>query len=216
MSKKYTKEEFEIAVKTSNSVREVLLKLEIAPEGGNYKTFYRAAKKFNVDVSAFINSTTYGIEKEKRSCINDVILSERVLKSTSYRQVLISFGLTESGTNYKWLKTKITKLKLDTSSFEGQGYLKGKNHTWGNKMPLDKALVKDSPYANSHSLKLRLIKEKVLENKCNRCFITVWQGEMLSLHLDHINGINNDNRIENLRLLCPNCHSLTETYCQKK
>ena len=47
---------------------------------------------------------------------------------------------------------------------------------------------------------------------CTTCGINEWQGKPLTLHLDHINGINNDNRIENLRLLCPNCHSQTETY----
>lgn len=64
------------------------------------------------------------------------------------------------------------------------------------------------------------IKEIIRENNllplsCAECGINEWMGKTLSLHLDHINGINNDNRLENLRLLCPNCHSLTETYCGK-
>src|SRR5437763_16057938 len=51
-----------------------------------------------------------------------------------------------------------------------------------------------------------------VRHECSQCGITHWQGMPLVLHLDHINGINNDNRIENLRLLCPNCHSQTDTY----
>ncbi|MBX9580218.1 MAG: HNH endonuclease [Gemmataceae bacterium] len=50
---------------------------------------------------------------------------------------------------------------------------------------------------------------------CTRCGISEWQGCPLSLHLDHVNGVNNDNRLENLRFLCPNCHSQTESYCKK-
>ena len=62
-------------------------------------------------------------------------------------------------------------------------------------------------------MKSRLIKEEILEYKCALCGNTgEWQGQSLTLQLDHINGINNDNRLKNLRLLCPNCHSQTKTF----
>ena len=64
-------------------------------------------------------------------------------------------------------------------------------------------------------LKERLVKEGILEYKCAECGISKWNNKPLSLHLDHINGINNDHRIENLRFLCPNCHSQTDTYAGK-
>lgn len=66
MKNKYTKENFALAVKTSGSLREILIKLGLEPKGGNYKTFYRNAKKFKIDVTAFINETTYGVETEQR------------------------------------------------------------------------------------------------------------------------------------------------------
>ena len=79
-----------------------------------------------------------------------------------------------------------------------------------------KILVENSTYANISRLKIRLINEGRLEYKCACCGnIGEWQGQKLTLQLDHINGKNNDHRIENLRFLCPNCHSITETYAGK-
>lgn len=89
-----------------------------------------------------------------------------------------------------------------------------KNHIKGanTKLELNDILVEDSTYCNSH-LKPRLIKEGILEEKCNWCGQgPEWKDRPLSLVLDHINGKNNDNRRENLRFLCPNCNSQTETF----
>jgi 5-methylcytosine-specific restriction endonuclease McrA len=65
-------------------------------------------------------------------------------------------------------------------------------------------------------LKRRLIEAGLLEAKCNRCGIDAWRGKPLSVQIDHVNGLRNDNRLENLRMLCPNCHSLTPTYGNHK
>ena len=61
-------------------------------------------------------------------------------------------------------------------------------------------------------LKMRLLRAGVLKNECYECGLTEWRGKPLSLALDHINGVNNDNDPANLRLLCPNCHSQTDTF----
>jgi DNA-binding transcriptional ArsR family regulator len=79
---------------------------------------------------------------------------------------------------------------------------------------LDTVLLNGRIYSSS-ALKRRLIKEGVLENKCLWCGIHTWRGRELVLQLDHVNGDSSDNRRENLRLLCPNCHSQTETFCGK-
>jgi 5-methylcytosine-specific restriction endonuclease McrA len=84
------------------------------------------------------------------------------------------------------------------------------------KQPYEKILVENSTYVTTSSLKDRLVKDGLLEYKCVKCKNEgIHMGECLSLQLDHINGIRNDHRLENLRILCPNCHSQTKTYGSK-
>jgi hypothetical protein len=78
-------------------------------------------------------------------------------------------------------------------------------------MPLDRLLVADT-YRSRHNIKLRLLGEGIKENRCERCGLTEWRGEPLSMALHHINGDGLDNRLDNLQLLCPNCHSQTENF----
>ena len=106
----------------------------------------------------------------------------------------------------------VRRLSLDTSHWTGQGHLKGKTHNWTKKIPLSKILVVNSQYVSSSNLKRRLLREGVLEYLCSKCGITTWNEEPIILQLDHINGDNLDHRKENLRLLCPNCHSQTQTF----
>lgn len=78
-------------------------------------------------------------------------------------------------------------------------------------IPLDELLVVGRP-TNRQYLKRRLIVAGLKEELCEGCGIGEWQGKPLSLHLHHRNGDGSDNRLENLMLLCPNCHSQTDTY----
>lgn len=81
---------------------------------------------------------------------------------------------------------------------------------------MDKILIENSSY-NRSSLKERLYKEGLKERKCEFCGQDEnWNGKHMSLILDHINGIYNDNRLENLRIVCPNCNATLETHWKKK
>lgn len=85
----------------------------------------------------------------------------------------------------------------------------------GIKKNIKKRILNLEEYATRTSIRKIIIKENLIEYKCSECGIQTWNNKPLSLHLDHINGRSNDNRLENLRFLCPNCHSQTETYTGK-
>ena len=108
------------------------------------------------------------------------------------------------------IKRRCEQLNISTEHFK-ISFNKNK------KTSLEEILVENSTYKNTSRLKERLINEKYLEYKCECCGnIGEWQGKPLALQLDHKNGNHQDNRIENLRLLCPNCHTQTETYGSKR
>lgn len=141
-------------------------------------------------------------------------LIEAIKTSYSYAQILRKLNLKAAGGNYQVIKQRIKELNLNIDHFNHKPDTTIKINY--NRPKLDTALVftENSNY-NRNRLKERLISEFNFEYCCSICKLKDWHGKKLSLHLDHINGINNDNRVENLRLLCPNCHSLTDTYCGK-
>jgi 5-methylcytosine-specific restriction endonuclease McrA len=135
-----------------------------------------------------------------------------VASSVSIAEVLRRLRLQPSGANYKMIHRKVRQLDLDTSHWTGQAHLRGRTHNWSRCIPLEEILILHSPCTSTSRLKQRLIRANLLAPCCSICGIHMWNGKPLALHLDHINGVNDDYRIENLRLLCPNCHSQTENY----
>jgi hypothetical protein len=109
----------------------------------------------------------------------------------------------------------VARLGLDTSHFQGQRWAVGRKFPARRERPLESYLRKDV-LVNRGNLRRRLLSAGLLENRCAECGIYEWRGVALSLHLDHIDGDPLNNELSNLRLLCPNCHSLTPTYCGKK
>lgn len=132
-----------------------------------------------------------------------------VKESGSLRQVLQKLNLKEAGGNYQCAKDRIKNLNLDTSHFHGMAWNKGKKLP--PKLSIDNYLV-EGKLVQSHKLKIRLIAEGIKEHKCEICGITEWNGKSAPIELDHIDGNRYNNTINNLRILCPNCHAQTETY----
>lgn len=119
--------------------------------------------------------------------------------------------------NYKLIHEKIKEYNIDTSHFTGQGWNVGLKFVPSKSKPIEEILVKNSTYKSSNFLRERLIKEGLKEHKCENpeCGLTEWHGKPIPLELHHINGDNTDNRLENLQILCPNCHAQTDNYCSK-
>ena len=93
--------------------------------------------------------------------------------------------------------------------------LKGGNKITPAKLDLNKILSGEHPHFQTYKLKNRILKEGLLENKCAICGIKEWNNKQLNLELDHIDGNRVNHELINLRLLCPNCHSQTDTYRSK-
>ncbi len=137
-----------------------------------------------------------------------------IAESSTIAEVIRKLGLVPAGGNYATIRDLVAKLNLDTSHLKGKGWLKGLYKTRTARKPLSEVLTTDS-HTSTYHLKNRLLKAGLLESKCydKDCGISSWKDKPLMLHLDHINGNKRDNSPDNLRLLCPNCHSQTTTYC---
>lgn len=152
----------------------------------------------------------------RRSKIDEIPLEEfqkLIQQSTSIADFFRRVGMRASSGSYSIFNRRVKREQIPLDHFcKDYSYL-GKS----NKIPNEEILVENSTYASTNSLKKRLIKDGLLVEKCSECGSgATWNNKPLVLQLDHINGISNDNRLKNLRLLCPNCHSQTPTFCGKE
>lgn len=143
-------------------------------------------------------------------------LEELCSESYSYAEVLKKAGRKQGGGAQATLKKKIEEFQIDISHFTGQKWHESPNQQDNKisreKYSLEEIFVKDSPVTQK-VLRGYIERHQVLEYKCSNCGCDGnWQGGTISLEIDHIDGDNSNNEIENLRYLCPNCHALTETY----
>ena len=146
------------------------------------------------------------------------LLERAVEKSKSYAETCRNLGISDKGGNIRTIKYKISFFNIDISHFTGQLWNKGLTsgqHPSIRKKDLKDILVENSG-RTSYSIKKRLLHEGIKEYKCEICGISEWLGKPISLHLHHLNGDHRDNRLENLQILCPNCHSQTDNYAGRK
>lgn len=149
------------------------------------------------------------------------VLEAACKSSFSFAEVIKHLGIKISGGNYRYIKMAISFHKIDTSHFTGQGWTKGRNKDNNSSLArVSKMLSRsnaevfvENSLVKTRELKTRLIKEgRKYECAIENCKLSSWLGEKITLHLDHINGNPSDNRRENLRFICPNCHQQTLTW----
>ena len=203
-----TKEKLEEAVRTSHSYSQAKKKLGLSTGAQAHKALRELVEKYDISLQHFW--------RERKDYLKLEELKKAVASSTAMSEVFEKMGFNKyGGGNYRQFKTWVKKYELDISHFTGQAHRKGKQLSARNKYAIKEILIKDSPYqGSSSSLKKRLIKEGILENKCYECGLIEWRGKKLVNQLEHMNGDSSDHRIENLTMLCPNCHSQTSTYCR--
>jgi hypothetical protein len=204
----FTTEELRAAAATATSVRGVARALGVPDDSRSRATLSRMLRTQSIDTGHF---------SHKRVSISEDRLRELVKHSESYADVMRGLGLDVNDTNHRRVRRAAARLKLDTSHFKRRTWAQPERPAPG---PISHrvlvVLPSDAGRTNRSQLH-RALTEIGVPYTCETCGNTgEWLGQSITLQIDHVNGDWRDNRRENLRYLCPNCHALTETWCRQK
>ena len=136
-------------------------------------------------------------------------IKNAVKDSINFTEVLEKLNIPRQGNNSSTLRKILDLNNIDYSHFTGRARSYVTNYVHANEFLNNTKTIKSS------KLKIKLLKENLLENKCAICGISNWLDKPITLQLHHIDGNPTNNNLNNLQLLCPNCHSQTENYCGK-
>jgi hypothetical protein len=171
---------------------------------------YKSASSYTKYVLPRLNKLGFKFKDVGRK-FTDCELKKASINAKSITDVCRYLGVDPTGRTHNHISKRLASigLKFDTKTKFGA--------TNPRKRDIQEYLVLDGPPINTSKLKKKLIKEGLIEEKCGECGLDpIWQDKPLVLHLDHIDGNRKNNVINNLRLLCPNCHSQTPTYARIK
>jgi transposase len=206
-----TERQVSAALRGAESWRQVLTALDYAYHGKNIETVRKWAARWNLSTAHL--SDNRGVRWGRPRYTTDE-LRAAVAKSLSWAETLRRLGYCPSGNNWRTLKKRVAELGLSTDHFDP--YAARRRVSGNERIPLARILVEGSTYSRG-SLKLRLYESGLKKRECELCGQDdTWRGRRISLILDHINGIRDDNRLQNLRIVCPNCAAGLETHCGRR
>lgn len=204
----WTDEQLVEAVRASATMREVIRALGLRQ--ASYETLRGHMRRLGIDASHIRAASSEGGRRPRSWTEQD--LRRVVAESECYSDVQRALGYAPSGGVHRWLVQHIERLDIPTGHFIGRAWARGRTFPYRPKLPIEELLIEGSSVASGR-LRRRLINEGLKQARCEECGLDSWRGALLPLALDHINGDPMDNRLENLRILCPNCHAQTPTWC---
>jgi hypothetical protein len=209
----WTDDDLRQAVSEASNLAQVFGQLGLSVGGQAWRRMQEHILRLELDTSHWDrHGVRPGGPRRSPVVIDDQQLRDVLPKVTTRAELARRLGLEPtSGTVQRRLRERIDQLGLPTDHLRGQGWAKGRPRS-SRRRPLDEILVAGSTHRGSW-LRDRLLQEGVLRPRCAMCGIERWEGQRAPLQLDHVDGDPTNNRLENLRLLCPNCHALTPTYC---
>jgi hypothetical protein len=213
MAAPFSKEELSRAIGESRSWTETVRRLGYA--GNNTKTAKKYAASWGIATDHFDPTAARMAAIGPR--FTEGRLREAVAASLSFTETLRRLSYCRTGANPGTVKKYVRLWGISTVHFDPEA---GRRRTLARNgrsaIPLEQVLVEDSSYHRGH-LKERLFEAGLKERRCELCGQDeVWRGRAMSLILDHINGVSTDNRLGNLRLVCPNCAATLDTHCGRK
>ncbi|MFG2788778.1 HNH endonuclease [Streptomyces sp. NPDC048419] len=204
----FTVEELRAAAVSATSVRGTARALGVPDDSRSRATLNRMLATRRIDTSHF---------SHRRARIPEEELRHLVRTSTSYADVMRGLDMDVNDTNHRRVRRAASRLNLDTSHFKRRSWCRPERPAPPPTAHRVLVVVPDQAGRTNRTRLHQALAEIGVPYACAECGNTgQWRGRPLTLQIDHVDGNWRDNRRENLRYLCPNCHALTETWCRQK